>query len=516
MSCACPVAAVLVISAVRRRGVVLFLYASCALAALASIAACFGATEIRLEITSNVSCHDLETGDTQLFVSSTDHQSDVPVTETHDCREADGRSTIGSLVLVPSGDRAARLSVEVVTSLGKAARDCTAGHLDGCIVARRQLNFRRHEQVELPIEMRVECLGVACAESETCVLGTCRPSDTNASLFCDETTCDAGSPRSDASDDGDGGSMVLDAAGDSAAPEASTPLPCPGAETSPLRISAGVGTVSYNLFATTTDLYWVDTVAGNVWSLPKIGGAAKRWATGEDTPSYAVRDSAALYWTSNPGLRTEGTPDTASTAVAQVSGNGGGAMVAGNGGVYWFASDTNQILFSQTIGGSTTTRMVTSGANISPFDMAFDGTSLYWSNRGAVSAILRVGATANGLAPEVFAAASSPTGITVDATRVYWGNGSSVMAQPKDRSTAAVALATGQDNTVGIAVADTDVYFANLGLSPTFAGNVAHVSTTGGPVTKIASGRSPTVIVADARCVYWLQRDVAEVWKSSR
>jgi hypothetical protein len=502
---------------VRRRGFAMIPCAACAVAASASIAACFGSTEIRLEITSNASCHDLQTGDTQLFVSSADHQSDVPVTETHDCRDADGHSTIGSLVLVPSGDRAAKLSIEIVTSLGKAPRDCTPGHLDGCIVARRRLNFRRHEQVALPIEMRVECLGVACAESETCVLGTCHPADTAASLFCNEATCDAGSPLpSDAGEDGDGSSIVLDASADSMLPEASAPLPCPGAETAPLRISVGVGTTSYNLFGTATDLYWVDTVAGDIWSLPKAGGAPTHWATGEDTPSYVVRDAKTVYWTAAAGLRIEATPNTPSTAFVLGAGNGGGAMVAGNGGVYWFASDTNQILFTQMVGASMTTHAVTSGANISPYDIAFDGTSLYWSNRGAVSGILRVAATGNGQAPQLFAAASSPVGITTSPTHVYWTDTGSVMARPKNQSTASVTLATRQDNPGGIAVADTDVYFANLGLSPTFAGNVAHVSTAGGPVTKIASGRSPTVIIADARCVYWIQRDVKEVWKSSR
>jgi hypothetical protein len=119
-------------------------------------------------------------------------------------------------------------------------------------------------------------------------------------------------------------------------------------------------------------------------------------------------------------------------------------------------------------------------------------------------------------APELFASAASSTGITLDSTHVYWGDGSKVMSRPKDQSTPSVALATGQDNTLGIAVAGTDVYFANLGLSPTFAGNVAHVSTSGGSVVKIASGRSPTVISADDRCVYRLLRDVSEVWKAQR
>jgi hypothetical protein len=113
--------AVIVIWAVLRRRLPVIPFA---LAAAASIAACFGATEIRLEITSNASCHDIQTGDTLFFVSSTDHQSDAPVTETHDCREENGHSTIGSLVLVPSGDRTARVDVE--WSRASASRLVTA------------------------------------------------------------------------------------------------------------------------------------------------------------------------------------------------------------------------------------------------------------------------------------------------------------------------------------------------------------------------------------------------------
>lgn len=87
-----------------------------ALVASVLVAACFGPTEIRVEITSNASCQDIQTGGTLFFVSPTDHQSDTPVTETHDCHEENGHSTVGSLVLVPSGERTAKLSVEVVTS----------------------------------------------------------------------------------------------------------------------------------------------------------------------------------------------------------------------------------------------------------------------------------------------------------------------------------------------------------------------------------------------------------------
>ena len=495
---------------------------ACVLALTAAIAACFGATEIRLEITSNASCHDLQTGETLVFVSSTGHRPDAPVADTRDCREEDGHSTIGSLVLVPSGERTAKLSVEVVTSLGKAPRDCTPGHLDGCIVARRRLNYRRHAHADLPIAMRVECIGVDCPEDQTCVLGTCRPADIATSLFCDETTCDAGTgPQGDAAVAPDAGgedaSALTDGAAD-AAVDAGPPLPCPGAETAPLRISSTAGTTSYNLSATATDLYWVDTIAGDVWGLPKLGGSPTRWATGEDTPYSVVRDATALYWTGVAGLRDESTPNTAKTAIASTAGNGGGPIVAGNGGVYWFSSDSNQIVFSiaAPAGGVSASRPVTSGANISPWDMAFDGTNVYWTNRGTGSAILRVAGSASAAAPELFAAATSPAGIAVDATHVYWADGGNILTQPKDKSAASVPLAIGQDNPGGIAVAGTDVYFANLGLSPTFAGNVAHVSTAGGPVVKIASGRAPTFIVADERCVYWLQRDVNEVWKASR
>lgn len=365
--------------------------------------------------------------------------------------------------------------------------------------------------------MRVECIDIDCAESETCVLGTCRPADTAATLFCDETTCDAGAVVADDAGEAGDGSVMFDAGADTAAAEAGAPLPCPGAELGPLRIGTNAGTAAYTLFATATDLFWADPVGGDVWSLPKAGGTATRWATGENAARSVVRDSSLVYWTALAGLRLESAPNAATTVVTQTIENGGGPMVADpSGGVYWFDTDTNQIMFTTAAGGGSFTRTLTTGASISAYDMAFDGTDVYWTNRGATPGIFRISGSASSQAPVLFADALTPIGVALEGVNVYWTDGGNVASRPKSQASATRLLATGQDTPYALAVSGADVYFTNAGHSPAFAGTVARVSTSGGTVTTLASGRSPAGITVDAQCVYWLQRDVGEVWKASR
>ena len=240
-------------------------------------------------------------------------------------------------------------------------------------------------------------------------------------------------------------------------------------------------------------------------------------ATGENAARSVVRDSSLIYWTALAGLRIESAPNTATTVVTQTMENGGGPMVAGpSGGIYWFDTDTNQIMFTAGTAGGAGTRTLTTGANISAFDMAFDGTNVYWTNRGAMPGIFRIAGSASSRAPVLFAGALSPIGVALDAANVYWTDGGNVVSRPKSEASAARTLATGQDTPYAIAVSGAAVYFTNAGHSPSFAGTVARVSASDGTVTTLASGRSPAGIAVDARCVYWLQRDVGEVWKSSR
>ncbi len=81
---------------------------------------------------------------------------------------------LGTIVVVPDGDRNAPLGLRVVMGVSRPVDQCDLKKPDGCIVATRRLRFLEHRTVELPVGLHAICEGVACAESETCnALGEC-------------------------------------------------------------------------------------------------------------------------------------------------------------------------------------------------------------------------------------------------------------------------------------------------------------------------------------------------------
>ncbi len=92
----------------------------------------------------------------------------------------------------------------------------------GCIVAKRQLRFAKHNASEMRIDLRLSCLGITCNTNETCVKGICLGAQTTCGAACDETALqgrandaenplnpDAGVPRAT-----DSGVNVSDAGSD--------------------------------------------------------------------------------------------------------------------------------------------------------------------------------------------------------------------------------------------------------------------------------------------------------------
>jgi hypothetical protein len=146
-----------------------------------SIAGCFGATEVRLEITTTAPC---EKGiETQLFVGApgtTDFGATAA--DTRACGAAEPR--IGTIALVPSGARNEQLDLRIVAGVGVDPSMCASGHLDGCIVARRRVSFLAHASLRLPVLLSDRCIGVPCGADESCDLGVCVKLDVCTELGC--------------------------------------------------------------------------------------------------------------------------------------------------------------------------------------------------------------------------------------------------------------------------------------------------------------------------------------------
>jgi alpha-tubulin suppressor-like RCC1 family protein len=168
--------------------------------ALALGVSCRDPTEITIDLTTDAPCPSLNT--TRIAVGAPAELDNLADSTTTD---ACNGGSIGSIVLVPSGDKSAQVGVRVVTGVSRRASDCVAGSIDGCIVARRVLRYLPHTPLHMTIAMRSACIGVSCPSDQTCVEGKCTSAVVDpgqcVGAGCDETGLgDGGAPEGAASD----------------------------------------------------------------------------------------------------------------------------------------------------------------------------------------------------------------------------------------------------------------------------------------------------------------------------
>ena len=142
-----------------------------------ALVGCRTPTQITVEVTTEVACDGASTkANTTLSVGTlgADLDDKPPVVVTSTCTKVDDKTwRIGSLVLVPSGDKGAEIAIRVVTGINKDPAKCTAADSKDCIIARRSLRFVPHTELYLPIGLDVDCTNVPCDSTTTCVDGKC-------------------------------------------------------------------------------------------------------------------------------------------------------------------------------------------------------------------------------------------------------------------------------------------------------------------------------------------------------
>jgi hypothetical protein len=226
-------------------------------------AACYGATEVVLHLSTDLTCAARLT--TGIYRGNGTGFEPAPETETTNCTPEPLGAFIGTLTVVPSGSTDGRASIKAVLARnGKTPAACTEADLTDCVVATRAFSFVPHTSRRVPIRFFADCVGRKCAEGETCVAGgvcvsnevTCQGTD--CVLPEERAPADGGlGPGNDASVLPDGGrtddTCVLEGGGDTLV--------------STMDIPAGNLVV-----AGPSALFFVAPSATDVLSVPKTGG----------------------------------------------------------------------------------------------------------------------------------------------------------------------------------------------------------------------------------------------------
>ncbi|HEY2368710.1 MAG TPA: hypothetical protein VGH87_20070, partial [Polyangiaceae bacterium] len=139
---------------------------------------CLAPTEIMVELHTDVPCSVVTTNQVGIAVS---RPGDEDASFAATGMQCDGDGGLGTIAILPH-DIDEAVGIRVVLGVNRLTSQCAAPDYDGCIVARRSLEFFPHTRLELPIELQQSCVGTPCDESSTCVAAQ---QCTDAGATCD-------------------------------------------------------------------------------------------------------------------------------------------------------------------------------------------------------------------------------------------------------------------------------------------------------------------------------------------
>ncbi len=158
---------------VSKRIVFAVVLAAVALVAFAALIACRTPTEVTVDIRTDVACTKAAWKGIAVYAGSPglDVETRAPSLTSTAC---DATGSVGSITLVPSGADDEAIEVRVVAGVTRAPDDCATYGYDGCIVARRTLEFIPHQALHMGVELSGACIGNACDPLHTCLDGVCQ------------------------------------------------------------------------------------------------------------------------------------------------------------------------------------------------------------------------------------------------------------------------------------------------------------------------------------------------------
>lgn len=527
-----------------------------------ALADCREPTQITLVLTTDAPCNSTQGTSITVGVLGA-IETKPPVTTTATCNASTGR--VGSLVVVPSGDKDDEVAIRVVTGVGQPAKSCIApAYSGGCIVARRALRFVPHTPLTVPIDLSLNCLDVPCGTTETCVDGQCvsatidNPDDCASGAGCvlsapDGGTVDAGADApADQSLDGSGGASGAGGAGGasgsggSGGSDAATTCPtgfgeCDGnlvelCETDLTQSATHCGscardclggqcvagacsptvfvsapTTPSRLAIDATHLYFVDAQnIGTVHRVPLADGTQiEQIASGEAYPNTIDLDQTYVYWTNYNGdairrrAKAGGAPETLIATQSPVD------VTLAAGKLFFLGYSANGTVNWAPVSGGSVTTLATGQAW--PREVTVTQGWVYWTTVANKQDLYRVSLT--GGTPELVATAlNNPFAIESDGTWVYWCNagtgknkGSIWRVAIADNK--AELIADAEDDPHGLWVDGGWVYWTSNS-----SGGLRRAPVDGSAApTSISTDPGITLgVVSDATAVYWAD------WKYSR
>jgi hypothetical protein len=277
--------------------------------------------------------------------------------------------------------------------------------------------------------------------------------DAGITCFSGQTPCN-GSCVDEQSDGHDCGACGHDCLGGA----------CQAGVCQPTTLLSGLPYVKF-IAVDATSLYW--TVGASVMKMPLSGGPPVTLASGPPSANGIAVDARNVYWT----------------------------------------DQTSHILSAPLGGGATST--VLSDAVYTPFAVAVDATTLYFTSywNDTVNTMPLGGGTPSTLASDR-TMSSGATGIAVNANSVYWGDGNARVVQTPLGGGGSVTLASMQNDPMGVAVDDTDVYWTVF-----YGGAVVKAPLSGGTPTTLVSNLTVYAlgIAVDATSIYWAAADANTV-----